>query len=376
MKKGFTLIELIAVIVILGIIALIATVSVMKIFQKNTESLYTTQVEIIESAADKWVIANSGVLPVDGSTYNLELSKLVSDGYLDDGDILDPRTRRNIEGYIEISFDSSVNQYKAKLINENNSSAGKEAILAAINPVTSGEGLYSDEFTSGRYYFKGTNPNNYIRFNNETWRIISIESDGKIKIIKQTGFTHTFDNTGDRTSANGNPACTQTTGCPIWAKNNSTVVKDSNLMTYLNEDYYTKLSKKAKNSIISSKWCYKYLNTPTDNSASDFIEDQLFNFCETESVSDKIGLINVKEVIESSNGSCGYLKECQNTYLNNGTDFWILNYSNNNLIMNSIGQVASSNANASSINVRPVVYLDSSTELNGKGISSNPFTIK
>ena len=42
-----------------------------------------------------------------------------------------------------------------------------------VMPVTSGDGLYGDEYTSGRYVYRGTNPNNYIMFNNELWRIIS-----------------------------------------------------------------------------------------------------------------------------------------------------------------------------------------------------------
>ena len=35
-------------------------------------------------------------------------------------------------------------------------------------------------------HIKGANPNNYVTFNNETagWRIISINSDGTIKIMR------------------------------------------------------------------------------------------------------------------------------------------------------------------------------------------------
>ena len=46
-------------------------------------------------------------------------------------------------------------------------------------------GLEKDPYEC-RYFFKGANPNNYITFNNETWRIISAECDGTIKIIKET----------------------------------------------------------------------------------------------------------------------------------------------------------------------------------------------
>ena len=47
-------------------------------------------------------------------------------------------------------------------------------------------GLYQDYDNKDRYIFRGENPNNYITFNEEKagWRIISIEPDGTIKIIR------------------------------------------------------------------------------------------------------------------------------------------------------------------------------------------------
>ena len=47
---------------------------------------------------------------------------------------------------------------------------------------TKDEGLYLS--TPSRYVYKGKDPNNYLNFNNELWRIISFEPDGTIKIIK------------------------------------------------------------------------------------------------------------------------------------------------------------------------------------------------
>ena len=53
-----------------------------------------------------------------------------------------------------------------------------------ISPVTSGDGIYKDEYESGRCVYRGENPNNYIRFNNELWRIIAREADGAYKIVR------------------------------------------------------------------------------------------------------------------------------------------------------------------------------------------------
>ena len=48
-------------------------------------------------------------------------------------------------------------------------------------------GLEKDPYEC-RYFFTGTNPNNYVTFNGETagWRIISVGCDGTIKIMKTT----------------------------------------------------------------------------------------------------------------------------------------------------------------------------------------------
>ncbi len=43
-----------------------------------------------------------------------------------------------------------------------------------------------------RYFFTGATPNNYITFNNETWRIVSVECDGTIKIMKASSITNDY----------------------------------------------------------------------------------------------------------------------------------------------------------------------------------------
>lgn len=51
------------------------------------------------------------------------------------------------------------------------------------NTLNTGDGLYK---YNSKYYFSGLNVNNYIEFNDETWRIVSIEEDGSVKIVKDS----------------------------------------------------------------------------------------------------------------------------------------------------------------------------------------------
>ena len=71
-----------------------------------------------------------------------------------------------------------------------------EELTESNNVVTTGDGLYADATESGRYIYKGANPNNYICLEelasgatcsaDKLYRIISVETDGTLKIIKNT----------------------------------------------------------------------------------------------------------------------------------------------------------------------------------------------
>ncbi len=119
-KNGFTLLELLGVILLLGIIATMVILLSNRMLGKSKESLYQTQIETITDAAKKWTIPNNGVLPMDQNdeAYNLPLSKLSEDGYIDSDELIDPRDNKKMCGYIEIKYNNSKNQYSYKFIKE------------------------------------------------------------------------------------------------------------------------------------------------------------------------------------------------------------------------------------------------------------------
>ena len=62
--------------------------------------------------------------------------------------------------------------------------AGSDLVESA-GTVTSGDGLYKDSYEDNVYTYRGANPNNYVTFNGEQWRIISVNtSDNTIKIMR------------------------------------------------------------------------------------------------------------------------------------------------------------------------------------------------
>lgn len=75
--------------------------------------------------------------------------------------------------------------YLQQTLNVNMSLSKKDQVIDITdNVVSSGDGLYEDQYEDGRYIYRGSEPNNYILFNNELWRIMAKEIDGTYKIIR------------------------------------------------------------------------------------------------------------------------------------------------------------------------------------------------
>lgn len=121
MKRGFTLIELLAVIVVLGLIAVVITPVITDTLNDSREDAYQKQVDNLIKAANTWSIKNLDKLPSKDNKIFLSLDTLTEDGIVEDDEIINPKTRKKMEGCISISYSSTYNQYEYKYINDNNS---------------------------------------------------------------------------------------------------------------------------------------------------------------------------------------------------------------------------------------------------------------
>lgn len=111
-KQGFTLIELLGVIILIGIIGLIAIPSITTLIKNSKERLYDSQVLIIESKAKDWSIENVDKLSETRCTC-LSLEELISSGYIEQSEIVDPRNSNNkMNGCISIGYNSIYSKYE------------------------------------------------------------------------------------------------------------------------------------------------------------------------------------------------------------------------------------------------------------------------
>ena len=229
-------------------------------------------------------------------------------------------------------------------------------------------GLEKDPYEC-RCFFTGSNPNNYITFNNETagWRILSVECDGTIKIMK-TGDINTSNNIAWDNSGNNN-----------WAR-------PATLNTYLNGTYYNGLNATAKSQIVAKDWSIGDV-TYGNNDLADQINDE-----NGTKWNGKIALVTMSEYLRSNNNksSCGTFSlynsnysSCRNTnwmYINDS--WWTLSpdadSAGNDVFAVDYGDFGTGIGGAGRINdaVRPVVYLSSEVTLSGSGTQSDPYQIK
>ncbi|MCI8291735.1 MAG: hypothetical protein HFJ25_05795, partial [Clostridia bacterium] len=299
----------------------------------------------------------------------------------------------NTEGTFTVTLDYSQKE------GSNNPSELYAAEQLRAKVTDSGDGLYEDITVSGNYIYKGTNPNNYITFNNELWRIISVESDGTLKIIRKESIGNkAFDSKGYRDSTSngaGGTYCAQgSNGCNAWTISDNfvngtksgTVLKDAELNTYLNTTYLGTIKEDSKY-IASHDF---NVGTPGDTSdtediATNIRQEALYKW------NGKIGLMNVTDVLKTtSNKSCTSLKAGVNSsstgYCN--TNNWmtpttgylwtISPYSTTSYSLWIVGSsVFASNDRAlgTYIGVLPVLYLTSEITLDGEGTNTNPYRV-
>ena len=236
-----------------------------------------------------------------------------------------------------------------------------------VEIVESGDGLYADEYESGKYTYKGANPNNYITFNNETWRIISVEADGTIKIMRNESI-------GNRAFDSGNSNAWET----------------SDIKAYLNDTYLPTITTN-QDKIVSHTWSIGGV-TYGNSDLADQINDE--NGTQSQSVS--VGMITASEYLRANNN----VEQCGNMSINNSNDTtckttnWMYNIVPSGDYLWTISPSGSNSysvffvdGNASdagrlsihgasySLGVSPVLYLSSDITLTGDGSSSNPYVI-
>ena len=272
----------------------------------------------------------------------------------------------------------------------------KNSVDITDNVVTEGDGLYEDMYEEGRYVYRGSDPDNYIEFNGELWRIIAKEVDGTYKIIRNKLLPEemAFDEQGLRT----NGYCSNMSyGCNAWSSTanmvgspaefvngpyRGVVEADSSLNKYLNTTYLGTIQTNADEIVnhdfniggvagdsnpngeialmlkeeTNYKWNGKialasasdYLNANSNQSMcnSGMLQSTNLNICATTNWMSKL---DEQWWLVSPNNSYGFIIHRDGDLINDPTSF--------------------------PLGVRPTLYLSSDISLSGSGTFSDPYRI-
>ena len=151
-KRGFTLVELLAVIIILSLLALLTSTAVTKLVKDSKGDLNMTQVELIKSAAQTWGADNLTGLPAAGECSYLTLANLKDYGLLD-SNLKDPNTNEKISDDLKI-----------KILTTKNQNSGKLITTYEVNP-ESVDGCYKQVYNNGEVvYFDVTTGKNCTNY--------------------------------------------------------------------------------------------------------------------------------------------------------------------------------------------------------------------
>lgn len=395
-NKAFTLIELIVVLVILAIIALIVTPLVLKIVDKADVSAQKRSIDgyghAIELALasyelehgdypdsiDKVKIEYSGskvkcnvqIIKENGKIYLSECSvngvkvkdKENSDGYYHYGELKVPATK----SLLEKANAESITTYT-------------EGNTHEMYTFTHDATEQTEALTDYRYI--GSDPYNYVTFNDELWRIIGVftveDANGNkeqhIKIIRDSLIDTTFSSGFE------------------W-ENNS-------IQIYLNGDYYNSLNIDSKNMISEVKYYLGGIASETLSGEMLYKSERGITIPSGINIINWIGKIGlmypsdyayiyangVDDKCYTETNSCN---APSNGWLSTSEGYqWLMSQSSSNMarslyVNQSGGQIGVANMNYSiyyggAKSIRPVVYLSSDILIDaGNGTFEKPYILK
>ena len=227
--KGFTLVELLAVIVILATILVIAVPKITDTIKNSKIASFESSAKTIARQAEKKKMENEILDNTNLITCN-NLVKLSNSDYISCSIYFDSNNNALVTLYGSGKFEG------LQIINGTKENAKAEEIKApvygnAVNYVNglyaydaSSNGLERDTTSDANIRYVGANPNNYVEFNGEAWRIIGVFGSNLKLVRDEILTTYSFDN---KTTVQG---IETDYGTNDWTK--------SYLREFLNDYYY------------------------------------------------------------------------------------------------------------------------------------------
>ncbi len=347
----------------------------------NTNAL--TMMYETEAGSGEYQVSSDTMWPQDRYIFNETLSKCENGGTL--------------------SWDSETNRVVMQTNSSDKCYVYFDAVYTAAMMITDLFNQGSDELGNldpdGNIRYAGTNPNNYVMFNNELWRIIGI-FNSKLKIVRDSYLPVIFEDNGITI---GDTAYYPYEGAPnagsvnffYWDYNGTNNWETSTLKVYLNGTYYNNIEQNNRNLIYEETW---YLGGCSNEDA---IAEEFYEMERSSTVYSGnpfttrayIGLVYPSDIFYSKSTSSVPENDFNLSHYNwlGNKGGWLItssiNYNNRALLFYSLGgdyEFSSTTVNYNNHTyvrddwprVYPTLYLKSTTNIiSGNGSEENPYIL-
>ena len=236
-KNAFTLIELLAVIVILAVILVIAIPRILDVIETSKKDSFKNAAQLIADSAEKKK-ASDKLLDKDEEITCKDVAKISDEDYASCTISFDS------EGNAKVSITGKGKFDGLKITNGTKENAEVKEItkptygMKATEYITNlleydGEGLKIDNTSDQNIRYYGSDPNNYVRFNNELWRIIGVFGNN-VKLVRSESLGSLSWDSSASSVNNG-------WGINQWGEStyeDGSYYEGADLQVYLNKMYY------------------------------------------------------------------------------------------------------------------------------------------
>ena len=225
-RNAFTLIELLAVIVILAVILVISIPRILDVIETSKKDSFKNATQLIADTAEKKKVSDK-LLGKDEEITCKDVAKI------NDEDYASCKITFDSDGIAKVSILGRGKFKGLKITNGTKENAEVKEItkptygMKAVEYITNlleydGEGLKIDNTSDQNIRYYGSNPNNYVSFNNELWRIIGVFGNN-VKLVRK-------DSLGELSWDSSESSVNGGYGVNEWSQ--------ADLQVYLNKMYY------------------------------------------------------------------------------------------------------------------------------------------
>ena len=236
-KNAFTLIELLAVIVILAVILVIAIPRILDVIETSKKDSFKNAAQLIADSAEKKKVSDK-LLGKDEEITCKDVAKINDEDYKSCTISFDEN------GIAKVSITGKGKFDGLKITNGTKENAEVKEItkptygMKATEYITNlleydGEGLKIDNTSDQNIRYYGSNPNNYVSFNNELWRIIGVFGNN-VKLIRS-------EKIGNLSWDSSESSINKGYGVNEWGEStyeDGSSYEGADLQVYLNKMYY------------------------------------------------------------------------------------------------------------------------------------------